>query len=147
LAGVLNRLHRPVDEHDREVSDLALVLDADESVEEPFPLRHVGRDIRDPAILQEIANLRSGQTLAGIGKHLGDGLKMLSIERRNLLVRGGHARNYRGFRSRRRRKRSAFGRPNVRSSIRNPPAALHAPTADRWQTEVSVLTAGDQDSG
>jgi hypothetical protein len=74
VARVTHRIHRSVDEHDEMVADLMSVLHARQRIEQPLPLRHARRWVRNFDLLQQPLDLRATQTTFGIGKDAACGL-------------------------------------------------------------------------
>lgn len=56
------------------------VLHGPQSIEQALPLGHLGRDVRDVHILQDVLDLGSGQPTACIGKNPAGGFEMLRIK-------------------------------------------------------------------
>ena len=83
---VAGGIHRPRDEHDDAVPRLVLVLEVYEGIEKPFPLSKRWVGVLDPAVLQQVTDLRSRQPLVRVGQDATDRFQVLGGEWRNKVL-------------------------------------------------------------
>lgn len=77
---VAGGIHRPRDEHDDAVPSLVLVLEVDEGIEEPLPLCERWVGVLDPAVSQQVTDLRSREPRFRIGQDATDRFQVLGGE-------------------------------------------------------------------
>jgi len=91
---VAGGIHGPRDEHDDAVPSLVLILKVDEGIEEPLPLGERWVGVLDPAVLQQVTDLRSREPRFRVGQDATDRFQMLGGEWRNdVLGFDGHDYN------------------------------------------------------
>lgn len=91
---VIGGIHGSRNENDNTVASLVLVLESDKSIEEAFPLGERWVGVHDPAVLQQVTDLRSREPRVRVGQDATDRFQMLGGERRNdVLGFDGHDYN------------------------------------------------------
>jgi hypothetical protein len=91
---VASGIHGSCDEHDDAVPSLVLVLEVDEGIEEPFPLGERWVGVLDPAVLQQVTDLRSSEPRVCVSQDAADRFQVLGGEWRNkVLGFDGHVYN------------------------------------------------------
>ena len=91
---VAGGVHRPRDEDADTVACLVLNLEVDEGIEEPLPLGNRRVGVRNPAVLQQVTDLRTREPGVRVAQDTTDRLKVLGGEWRNeVLGFDGHDYN------------------------------------------------------